>query len=352
MVEVTAPLVTVVVRTKDRPAFLREAIASLRAQTMTDFETLVVNDGGAPPHAEDLAPHPGARLAVLETMPIHGRSRALNVGVAAARGRFVAFLDDDDLFFPEHLATLSRFLSEEHGYRAAYTDAERVLFTLDDDGVYKETRRFPAESRDFDAARLLYKNHVPLICLMAERSALLSAGPYDESLDLYEDWEHLIRLSKVTRLHHVKRTTAVYRTRDDGTNATTAAPWLGPRSQEARRRVSEKHWGARSADTELALLDGYDHEIRTLEARLDASENLGAVHTAELEGARRRIAALEKEFAAFRGDAARQLQAAGEREATLRGERDLLADTVQAVHRSLAWRLFTPYWKLKALLQK
>ncbi|HKC23234.1 MAG TPA: glycosyltransferase [Thermoanaerobaculia bacterium] len=352
MVEGTAPLVTVVVRTKDRPALLVQAVASLRAQSTADFETLVVNDGGVRPHAEDLEPHPGSGLLVLDTTPPHGRSRALNAGVAAARGRFVAFLDDDDLFLPEHLATLSRFLCEEHGYRAAYTDAERVLFTLDDDGVYKETRRFPAESRDFDADRLLYKNHVPLLCLMAERSALISAGPYDESLELYEDWEHLIRLSKVTRLHHVKRTTTVYRTRDDGTNATTAAPWLGPRSQEARRRVYEKHWSARSPETELALLDGYDHELRTLEERSAAIERLGEARAEELETVRRRIAALESELAAFRGDAARQLQAAGEREAAVTCERDLLADTLAAVHRSLAWRLFTPWWKLKALLSK
>src|SRR5215470_14794342 len=152
MVEEGAPLVTVIVRTKDRPALLREAIASLAAQTTSDVETVVVNDGGAPP---DLAALPGGiRARVVDTPAPHGRSKALNTGVAEARGRFVAFLDDDDLYLPEHLETLARFLSAEHGYRAAYTDAERVLYTLSDEGVYQETRRFPTESRDMDAARL------------------------------------------------------------------------------------------------------------------------------------------------------------------------------------------------------
>jgi GT2 family glycosyltransferase len=352
MAEETPPLVTVVVRTKDRPAFLKEAVASLRAQTSQDFETLVVNDGGASPRPEGLLPHPGRGLRILETAPPHGRARALNTGVGAARGRFVAFLDDDDLWRPEHVETLARFLSQPHGYRAAYTDAERVLYTLGDDGVYRETRALPLESRDTVPERLLYRNHVPLICLMAERSALLEAGPFDETFDLYEDWEHLIRLAKVARIHHIRRTTAVYRTRDDGTNATTASPWLGARSQEARARVYEMHWTDRSPATEIALMDGLDLEVRTLEARLAALEAEAAALRPAVEGARQRAEAAEGDLARFRADAARQLQAAGEREAAFAADRDRLAGLVTQMQRSLVWRLFTPYWKLKALLSR
>jgi hypothetical protein len=342
-----APLVTVIVRTKDRPALLKEAVASLRAQTFTDFETVVVNDGGDAPPAEALAPEPGAGLRVVDTTAPHGRSRALNTGIAAARGRFVAFLDDDDLFLPDHLEVLARFLSGEHVHRAAYTDAERLHFSLGEDGVYRETRRFPAESRDSDATALLYRNHIPLICLMAERSALLAAGPYDETLDLYEDWEHLIRLARVTRIHHLPRPTVVYRTRDDGTNATTLAPWLGPRAQEARRRVYAAHWTERSPETEMAFIDGLDHELRTLQGRVSELEEMRRA----LAETQTRLASLDAELARFRADCARQLQAAGEREAALRGERDDLLAKLTAVHRSLAWRVFTPYWKLKALLK-
>src|SRR5258706_13015923 len=101
MVEGTAPLVTVVVRTKDRPALLVQAVASLRAQSTADFETLVVNDGGGRPHAEDLEPHPGSGLFVLDTTPPHGRSRALHAGGAAGRARVAPLLDDQRLFLPE-----------------------------------------------------------------------------------------------------------------------------------------------------------------------------------------------------------------------------------------------------------
>jgi glycosyltransferase involved in cell wall biosynthesis len=100
MTESAAPRVSVVVRTKDRPRLLGEALASLRAQTFQDFEVIVVNDGGVPPAGLDPA---GAGLRVVTTEPPHGRSRALDTGLRAARGRFVAYLDDDDLFLPHHL---------------------------------------------------------------------------------------------------------------------------------------------------------------------------------------------------------------------------------------------------------
>ena len=119
----SSPLVSVIVRTRDRPALLAEALASLRAQTLRDFETIVVADGGERPPAELLAPAPGeGGLTLVHRAPPHGRARALNAGLDAARGRFVAYLDDDDLFLPDHLATLARFLAGSDAYRVAYTD--------------------------------------------------------------------------------------------------------------------------------------------------------------------------------------------------------------------------------------
>jgi hypothetical protein len=90
--------VSVVIRTKNRPALLEEAIRSVRA---TDYpcEIVVVNDGGAP---LDLN---GAKLVQHETS--RGRAEAGNTGVRTASNAFVVFLDDDDLFYPEHLATLA-----------------------------------------------------------------------------------------------------------------------------------------------------------------------------------------------------------------------------------------------------
>lgn len=95
-----APLVSVIVPTRDRPALLAEALASLAAQTLADFECIVVDDGGA----HGVALPADARFRLVRRDWSGGAAAARNTGIAEARGRYVAFLDDDDCYLPERLA--------------------------------------------------------------------------------------------------------------------------------------------------------------------------------------------------------------------------------------------------------
>src|SRR5260370_17795252 len=90
--------VSVVVRTKDRPALLHQAVDSIRASRYP-AEIVVVNDGGKSPEIRDV------RLVNLAQSA--GRSEAMNRGVRAAKAAFLAFLDDDDPYYPEHLSPLT-----------------------------------------------------------------------------------------------------------------------------------------------------------------------------------------------------------------------------------------------------
>lgn len=361
-----APRVSVVVRTKDRPRLLRAALESLRAQTFRDFEVLVVNDGGTPP--EGLEPA-GAGLRVVTTDPPHGRARALNTGLRAARGRFVAYLDDDDLWLPAHLETLERFLSGTDAYRAAYTSVRVVLQTLGEDGGYHDERTIATYGSPFVRERLLSSNTVPLIGFMHERALALEAGCFDEAFDLFEDWDFLIRLSERTRFHHLPAVTAVYRLRDDGSNATTADPWKSPRSDAARRQILAKHWHAHGPETQAALVDALTAEREEVRADRDGlaralAERDGRIGALEAELTQARRAAQEAEERArtaaeeallVRADAARQLQASGERESALAAQAARVPGLERVVHdmqHSRVWRLFTPWWRLKSFLSR
>ena len=192
---------------------------------------------------------------------------------------------------------------------------------------------------------------IPIIGLMHHRSLAAEAGFYDESFDLFEDWDFLIRLARITRLHRIPRVTAVYRVRDDATNATSQAPWHAEKSQAARKRLFEKHWAARTVDSEMALVDSF---------QADFSEQLGRVETLsaelrELEVAARTSAALvvnlQGELGSLRADTARTVQASSERESALTAEVARLSNTLDQMNRSLAWRVFAPYWKLKSFLK-
>lgn len=335
---------SVIVRTKDRPTLLAEAFESLRAQTFRDFEVIVVVDGGADLEESRLDAGEGVPIRVVRPAPPGGRARALNAGLGAARGRFVGYLDDDDLWRPEHLETHVRFLSGDSPYRASHSDADRVFYRLGEDGRYHETGRAPMERRDFDAARLLYVNHVALITLVHERSAAEAAGGFDDAFDLYEDWEFLIRLSRVTRVRRLPVTTALYRIRDDGSNATTESPWLGAGSQAARRALFAKHWGARTPEDEIALLDGYDHAIRTRDAALEAA-------CADRDRERSGHAATAAAFSAFREAAEASIAEWTRRAADLEGQTDRHNRMLAELERSVSYRLLKKWWRIKARLR-
>ncbi len=199
-----------IVRTRDREALLAEALASLAAGNYRRAEVVLVNDGGAPPAPPAGFPLPIVRVDLPES---RGRAAAAEAGVAAATGDYVAFLDDDDLAAPEHLATLAGLVAAA-GVRVAYTDAAVAAYELDGDlatgGWICRERRLPY-SRDFDPDVLLVDNYIPFNTLVIERRLFAEAGPFDPALPFFEDWDFLIRLSALAPFHHLARVTCEYR---------------------------------------------------------------------------------------------------------------------------------------------
>ncbi|WP_430435148.1 glycosyltransferase family 2 protein [Methyloversatilis sp.] len=108
-----APRVSVVIPTYNRPALLREALASIAAQTCTDWEVVVVNDGSTPPiDAAALEAVVNGRLRLVRHDQPRGVAAARNSGFAAARGELIAQLDDDDRLAPEALSAATQALRD------------------------------------------------------------------------------------------------------------------------------------------------------------------------------------------------------------------------------------------------
>lgn len=102
-----SPLVSVVIPTYNQPTLLLQTLDSVTAQTMTDYEIIVVNDGSTDETA-NLLRRLGNRIRVIE-QPNAGIGAARNRGISQARGKYVAMLDHDDLWRPEKLATQVAF---------------------------------------------------------------------------------------------------------------------------------------------------------------------------------------------------------------------------------------------------
>ncbi len=204
--------ISVVVRTKDRPELLAEALASLAATGYPNLEVVVVNDGGAEPTLPD---DPPFRLVHVDLECNRGRAAAANVGIARATAPWISFLDDDDLVYPEHFATLAAAAAGA-GVRVVYADAAVGVYRLAETakpatGGWIEVERRLPYSRDFDSDLLLLDNYIPFHTVLVERELLSEVGELDESLPMFEDWDLLIRLSRRSAFHHLRTVTCEYR---------------------------------------------------------------------------------------------------------------------------------------------
>jgi len=355
------PRVSVILRTKDRTDLLAEALGSLRAQTFTDFETLLVNDGGPVPEAL-LASPPGRGLRVVAPPAPGGRTRALNAGLAAAAGGWIAYLDDDDLYLPGHLEALDR--ARQAGARAAHTSVRQVRQEKGADGAWRDAGTITTWDRPLDSGRLLFKNDVPLIAVGHERALAAEAGGFDESFDLFEDWDFLLRLLRLAEVRHVPDVTAVYRVRA-GSNVTETTPWGSPASQAARERLYTKHFSALTPSAMVAFADAALSELEATRGRetflVDEYARVGTeardVRRA-LDEQTERAARLESELAQTRDEAHRFREESATREqvlavenAHLRRDVETRNATLEQIYRSRVWRLFSPWWKLKERLR-
>jgi LmbE family N-acetylglucosaminyl deacetylase/GT2 family glycosyltransferase len=268
---VSEPLpLSVIVRTKDRPALLAEAIASIRA-TGYPCQIVVVNDGGARPTVE------GVTLVEQETS--RGRSEAANAGVRAAANAHICFLDDDDLFYPEHPETLAAASRRVPQAQAWYSDAVSAFVAH---GVTE--KRLRLFSRDYEEALLLADNYIPLPTLLLPRASFLDLGGFDPAFDLFEDWDFLIRLSARGAFAHVPRITCEIRHIREAGSITMAHPEGSNVFREAKLRVWAKH---KDRITPEVFARALEAQKRELEARTsEAVEARGVRHHLESDYAR------------------------------------------------------------------
>ena len=221
-------VISVVIPCYNSVAYLGEAIASVRAQRRPVDEIIVVDDCSSD-SSRNLAASLGTRC--LSTGRNGGPARARNLGVGAAGGDVIAFLDADDWWDPGHIEAVVGLLDRFPEAGVAFSRIRRC-------GSWSgESARFIPENQPTDVFWIsLRDNIVPQMAVAARREALLAAGGYDESMRHAEDYDLWLRLAR----RHVlfvctHRVTANYRGHD--TQATDQRLKLIRGSYECRRRL-------------------------------------------------------------------------------------------------------------------
>lgn len=245
---VVQPLVSVIIPTKDRPEMLVHAVQSVLAQTFPDVEIIVVNDGGTDVQEVLDRINSKSNIAYLRQDRNQERSAARNTGIGVARGKYIAYLDDDDMYYPNHVQTLVEFL-ENSEYKVAYTDAV-MAEQQKQNGQYVTINRSVPYSFDFDNDKILVGNFIPMLCLMHEKSCLDETGLFDVNLNTHEDWDLLIRLSRNFKIAHINETTCEFTRRDDSTTTTSKN-----RADFVRTREIIYNKYSQYAQTNLAVME-------------------------------------------------------------------------------------------------
>jgi glycosyltransferase involved in cell wall biosynthesis len=183
-----------------------QAISSALGQTLSDLEVIVVDDGStdSTSNVVDTLTDPRVRLI---SQANAGAGAARNAGIEAARGRWVAFLDADDLWLPTKLETQLDVVRASPGAMAAQSS----VYFVDDHLRFLSVERC-SRSHDGLLDVLRFKN-TPAApsTLVADRGLLAEIGGFDDSLVILEDWDLMIKLARYGKLVSVEEPLALYR---------------------------------------------------------------------------------------------------------------------------------------------
>ncbi len=186
--------VSVVIPTHDRPAMLREAIESVLAQTRRPLEVIVVDNG---PRAQGAAVvEEFGRRVILIRSSDPGPSASRNAGIKRARGGYIAFLDDDDLWHPEKLSVQMEYL-ERHA------DCAMASCELTPHGGEIRVRKTPWIAGDL-YARLFMESFAATPSVVVRRDVFNTVGLFDVRYLRAEDYDLWLRIADAFPISHLK----------------------------------------------------------------------------------------------------------------------------------------------------
>lgn len=187
-----------IVRTKDRPFFLRRALKDIAAQTLTELVVFVVNDGGDRANVDAAVQQSqlSDRVNVIDASTPGGRSAAANAAIRRAQEPYVVLHDDDDFWHPEFLERTATFLDNHPSLAGVMVPTEIVYEEPDGDG-WAESGRVPfwPGLQAITFTSLLEVNRAVPISFLYRLSVHDAVGLYSEWLSTVEDWEFYLRLT-------------------------------------------------------------------------------------------------------------------------------------------------------------
>ncbi len=181
------PFLSVIIPTYNRSVQLKEAVASARAQTVKDFELIIVDDGSTD-GTEEYMKDSGAQYIRTDHTGMPGKVR--NIGARAANGEYLAFLDSDDLWKPEKLARQVGFFEQNPDIPICHT---REIWLRSGKTISQSHQRHARSGDIFKDA--LKKCIIGPSTVMMRSDLFFKVGRFREDLDIAEDYELWLRIT-------------------------------------------------------------------------------------------------------------------------------------------------------------
>jgi hypothetical protein len=248
--DLAAPVVSVVLPTRDRAASIGDAIKSVQAQSFADWELIIVDDGSRDRTSDVIAEFLTDRRIRYVVQEASGHAAARNRALRLSHGALIAYIDSDNLWYPHFLDVAIVAL-------AALPEVDCVYGALVTEAHPQAPRTILFDAFDWD--RLLRANYIDLNAVVHRESLMETYGGFDEGLNRLVDWDLLLRMTREKPASRVPVLAAHYRVVDDKRVSVTC-PF------ESNYEAIQRKWSASTDDrTGQAGAEGPDSGLLAAE---------------------------------------------------------------------------------------
>ncbi len=207
----TSPTVSIIIATFNREKLLKEAIESVLVQTFSDYELLIIDDGSSDNTRDMIQSFDNPKIKYIYQKN-KGRSVARNVGLNLAKGKYITFLDSDDLYLPNKLMMQVKHLDAHPHIGMIYTSA----YCMDEDGnKLAHHYRATVSGSIYKKVAFFMPVTITLPTVMVRQKIIRQVGGFDEKMYRFEDTDMWRRLSKITNIHAIDEFSCKLRTHQD-----------------------------------------------------------------------------------------------------------------------------------------
>ena len=211
-------LVSVVMGTYNRGAEILESVDSVLRQTVQDFELIVIDDGGEVDVGNLLRHRNSPKIKCHKLQENMGHAAVLNEGVRRSKGRFIAYLDDDDVYYPNHLELMLNALKKGES-KIAYSNTKMVSGIHGGRAISRRGIK-GTWNVEYDKDKLIADNFIANLSVLHEKCVFSEVGLFVDDLRVVMDWELWLRASLKYDFSHVDAYTGEYRFKAGNITAT------------------------------------------------------------------------------------------------------------------------------------